>query len=253
MTEFFESFGHDVSHLDRADAPEAPQTLHTDPARASAYDVVVLSTPISATPALLEALTAARSKALIFDICSLKTPLIPALEAAAQAGLLVTSVHPMFGPGAEVLAGRNIIVCRVGDSGPAAEATAAARAFFADTTASVIEIPLRRHDELMSYVLGLSHLTNLAFAEALAGSGRTFSELRAVASTTFTAQLDVTVPVAGEHQDLYYEIQAENRHTPHVVSAMKKALDDYAATVAGGDRAAFRALMERGRSYLTGG
>ncbi len=253
LTEYFESFGHEVAHFDRADAPPAPQTLYTDLAKAAAaHDIIVLATPISATAPLLDRLAATRTKALVFDICSLKSPLVPALEKAARQGLAVTSVHPMFGPGAQLLAGRNIIVCRVDGSPASVQATTAARALFADTTASVVEMPLAKHDELMSYVLGLSHLTSLAFAEALAQSGRAFAELRAVASTTFNAQLEVTAPVTGEHQDLYFEIQAENGHTPEVIAAMKAALDAYGATVARADRDGFRALMERGRVYLAG-
>jgi chorismate mutase/prephenate dehydrogenase len=252
LTAYFESYGHEVAHLDQAGAPPAPQTLYTHLAPAGAQDVIVLSTPITATPGLITQLTAARSPALIFDISSLKTPLVPTLEAAARAGLTVTSVHPMFGPGATMLAGRNIIICQVDASPAATAASAAARALFADTTASIVEMPLVKHDELMSSVLGLSHLTSLAFAEALARSGRAFGELRAVASTTFNSQLEVTVPVTGEHQDLYYEIQKENRHTPEVIAGFAKALDAYRDVIARGDRDAFRVLMERGRRYLGG-
>lgn len=253
LTDYFEGFGHEVAHLDQPDAKGAPQKLYADLTAATAHDVVVLSTPISATASVIDALRQLRCQALIFDICSLKTPLVPALEAASRAGLSVASVHPMFGPGAQLLAGRNIIVCQVDASAAAAAAAAAARALFTDTTAAVVTMPLAAHDELMSYVLGLSHMTSLAFAEALARSGKAFAELRQVASTTFNAQLDVTVPVTGENHDLYYEIQAENRHTPEVIGAMKAALDAYAQAIKSGDRTAFRELMERGRGYLGSG
>lgn len=253
LTEYFEGFGHEVSHFDQAPAAPAPQALFTELSpSALAHDVIVLATPITVTAGLIERLAAAHSPALIFDICSLKTPLVPALEAAARQGLAITSVHPMFGPGAQLLAGRNIIICDVGGSQVAARAAAAARSLFVDTTAAVVDMPLKRHDELMSYVLGLSHMTSLAFAEALAQSGRSFAELRAVASTTFNAQLEVTQAVSEENQELYYEIQAENSHTPEVIGAMKAALDAYAQVIGRSDRAGFRQLMNRGRSYLGG-
>ncbi len=251
VTEFFESFGHEVQHCDRKEAPPAPQTLieSLEDAAASA-DIIVLSTPISVTPPLLERLTAMQAPGLVFDICSLKTPLVPALQAAARAGLRVTSVHPMFGPSARLLAGRNIIVCEVNDSPGAKAAASAASELFADTTAQLVEMPLARHDELMGIVLGLSHLSSLVFAEALALSGVPHAELHRVASTTFQAQLGVTVPVTSENQDLYFEIQDQNRHTPETIATLRAALTSYAEALGKRDRAGFKRLMQRGKSYL---
>ncbi len=56
---------------------------------------------------------------LIFDIGSLKSPLIPALESLAAAGAQVTSLHPMFGPDAELLSDKHVLFLDVGV--PAAE------------------------------------------------------------------------------------------------------------------------------------
>lgn len=241
LTEFFESFGHDVQPFDLQQTTSLADTC-------AHADVVILSTPISTTASLIEQLTKAKTKALVFDICSLKTPLLASIRAAVAAGLKITSVHPMFGPSAEFLAGRNILVCHAGHAG----ATSAARALFADTTASLAEIPLERHDELMGAVLGLSHMTSLVFAEALATSGLTLPELQGAASTTFNAQLGVTAPVAAENPDLYFEIQAANAFTPTVLQGFRDALDAYAKAIASGDRSAFKTLMAKGRRFLHG-
>ena len=258
LTDFFESFGHEVSHFDvtpRGVASSGAQTnpLVSDWGKAvNDAGIIALATPISATSALIEDLTQRRSDALIFDICSLKTPLEPALFAAAAAGLKITSTHPMFGPSARVLAGRNLLILNISDAPNARAAAAAAGELFAETTANVIHLPLAKHDPLMSFVLGLSHMTSLVFADALQTSGAAFADLARVASTTFNAQLDVTRAVASEHQDLYYEIQAENAHSPVVIAAMEQALATYAEAIAKKDRVAFRKAMERGRRFLNG-
>jgi chorismate mutase/prephenate dehydrogenase len=113
-------------------------------------------------------------------------------------------------------------------------------------------MPLGEHDRLMGYVLGLSHLTNLVFAEVLAQSGIPFESLSNVASTTFNAQLEVTRPVTRENQDLYYEIQVGNAFSSELLGHMEAALINYGDAIRGEDRKRFRELMEAGRSYLEG-
>lgn len=247
LSEYFDSFGHQVSHLDQPGAAPTHYPLVTDlRAAAQSSDVIVLSTPISVTAALIDELAATGTKALVFDICSLKTPLLAATERAARQGLRIASAHPMFGPRVELLTGRNILICHVANQ----EATDETRALFKDTTANLIEMPIAEHDELMGYVLGLSHLTNLAFASTLAHSGLPFAALKGAASTTFNAQLEVAGPVVHENQDLYYEIQSENGCTPALVAAFQQELAFYQAAIANKDREAFKARMDKSRQYL---
>jgi chorismate mutase len=100
------------------------------------------------------------------------------------AGIPFTSVHPMFGPDTELLSGRHVIFVDVGSP----EATAAARALFEPTMATLVEMDLESHDRLIAYVLGLSHALNIAFFTALAESGEAAPRLATLSSTTFAAQ-----------------------------------------------------------------
>ena len=244
---FFESFGHLVSVLDPQPAPiSCPYPVLSDLSETADHDAIVLATPISTTASLLRQLTSTRTRALVFDICSLKTPLLSAIAAAEDAGMRITSVHPMFGPAVESLVGRNIVVCE----GREREASQAAAAFFGGSAAAVLRVPLERHDELMGIVLGLSHLTSLVFNEAIVRNGSRHGSLREVASTTFDAQCAVSERVAMESPDLYYEIQAENAFTPQVLNALHGALGAYTRAINERDPAAFRDLMDRGRRYF---
>ncbi len=248
LSEFFESFGHAVAHFDPAGGAGDYPVVKDLAQAAALHDVVVLSTPISVTAAVIKELADARCPALVFDICSLKSPLLPAIREAAKKGLKITSAHPMFGPDVDLLAGRNILICDTGD----AALTKRTRALFEGTTANLVTVKVERHDELMSYVLGLSHMISLIFADVLAGSGVEFKELSDAASTTFNAQLSVVRPVVKENQDLYYEIQAENAFTPELLSALEARLGAFRSALKAKDRAAFRQLMDRGRRYLSG-
>jgi chorismate mutase / prephenate dehydrogenase len=109
---------------------------------------------------------------------------------------------------------------------------------------------LESHDRLIAYVLGLSHALNIAFFTALADSGEAAPRLATLSSTTFDAQLQVAAKVAGENPDLYFEIQQLNDYGTESLSALLLAVERLRSVVRAGDVAGFRALMERGKSYL---
>jgi chorismate mutase/prephenate dehydrogenase len=209
-------------------------------------EIIVVATPMPATAAILEAMATAPPPGVVFDVGSLKSPLRRGLHALRAAGGRVTSIHPMFGPDTDLLSGRHVIFVDVG----APEATAAARALFEPTMATLVEMDLESHDRLIAYVLGLSHALNIAFFTALADSGEAAPRLATLSSTTFDAQLGVAAKVAHEHPDLYFEIQTLNDYGTESLSALLYAVERLRSVVRANDLDGFRALMNRGRAYL---
>ncbi|HEU4730390.1 MAG TPA: prephenate dehydrogenase/arogenate dehydrogenase family protein [Kofleriaceae bacterium] len=210
------------------------------------HELIVIAAPMPATAAILEAMAAAPPRGVVFDVGSLKSPLRRGLHALRAAGGQVTSVHPMFGPDTELLSGRHVIFVDVG----APEATAAARALFEPTMATLVEMDLESHDRLIAYVLGLSHALNIAFFTALAESGEAAPRLATLSSTTFDAQLGVAAKVAAEHPDLYFEIQTLNDYGTESLAALLYAVERLRSVVRANDLEGFRALMTRGSAYL---
>jgi chorismate mutase/prephenate dehydrogenase len=249
LSEFFDSFGHQVSHLDLKKNPAQTKydTVSDLASGTKDSDIIIIAAPISAAVKLIEDLTKLKPKALILDICSLKTPLIPAIRVAEKKGLQIGSVHPMFGPQVDMLSGRNILICDTGNK------TAHAEAFklFQGTTANLVSIPLEEHDKLMAYVLGLSHFINLVYADVLATSGVSAAALKQVASTTFTNQTAVARAVVAENPNLYYEIQAENAFTPDIIAALKRSLEDWFNDIDKRDRAKFISRMSSADAFMS--
>ncbi|MFT5770230.1 MAG: chorismate mutase/prephenate dehydrogenase [Lysobacterales bacterium] len=186
------------------------------------YDVIVVAVTLRPSNAILHRLAELKPNGLIFDIGSLKSPMRSGLSALVEADCRVCSVHPMFGPDAIGLSGRHILFVDVGNS----QALQDARALFAHTAAECVNLSLDEHDEVMAWVLGLSHLVNIAFASALAQSGEEVPLLRQISSSTFDAQLKVAAKIVSENPHLYYEIQQGNSKTREVVNRFKDALDE---------------------------
>ncbi|HUJ63152.1 MAG TPA: prephenate dehydrogenase/arogenate dehydrogenase family protein [Kofleriaceae bacterium] len=238
--------GFAVEIADPSDGP-AGVTNHRDWRAARLdHELIVIAAPMPATAHILEALAAAPPAGVVFDIGSLKSPLRAGLAKLRAAGGKVTSVHPMFGPDTELLSGRHVIFIDLGV--PAA--TAAARALFEPTMATLVEMDLESHDRLIAYVLGLSHALNIAFFTALAESGEAAPRLQTLSSTTFDAQLGVASRVAAEHPDLYFEIQSLNDYGTESLAALLYAVERLRSVVRANDLDGFRALMTRGREYL---
>jgi len=211
-------------------------------------DIIIVAAPLRASNDILCEMANAPPPGVVFDIGSLKSPLRDGLARLRAAGGNVTSVHPMFGPGTELLSGRHVIFVDAG----VPEATRRAKELFESTMALQAEMDLESHDRLIAYVLGLSHAVNLAFATALAESGEAAPKLAQLSSTTFDAQLKVASDVAAENSALYFEIQRLNDYGTESLSALLYAVERVRSVVRAGDEAGFRALMERCRDYLRG-
>lgn len=216
-------------------------------ADAAGSDVIIVSAPIHSINGILMQLDAVcREDALIFDIASLKSPFIQTLKDMAQRRK-VCSVHPMFGPSAGSLYGRNIVLCNCGNL-KAIQETAA---LFGDKGGNIRVTTIEDHDKYMAYVLGLSHAVNIAFFTVLERSGIPYEDMKSVASTTFSKIMDTNHSVAMEDPGLYYEIQHMNVHRDEMWSLFTDAVEDVMAASMSDNSELFLTLMEAGREYFS--
>jgi len=249
MAFFLDAVGYRVSVSDPAEG-ETPFEREPDwQAVANDFDLLVVAVPLRPTNAILLRLAELRPAGLVFDIGSLKSPMLEGLRALHVAGCRVCSVHPMFGPAEVGLSGRHILFVDVGDQ----DAVREARALFAHTAAECVDLSLEEHDEVMAWVLGLSHIVNIAFAGTLASSGAAVPLLRRISSSTFNAQLAVAAQVVSENPHLYFEIQHGNVKTPEVIANFQTVLGRLARAVADGREADFTHFMALAHRHLQNG
>ncbi len=248
LARFFSGRGHEVTGCDLAPLPEGVKAVSFGTGVLES-DFIVLATPISATPEMLDRVATLSPKGVVFDIGSVKASLLPAIASAVARGVRVASAHPMLGPTLPTDSHAPLLVCETGD----AEAAAAVESLFAGTNLGPRRVSAADHDTLMALVLGVPHLINLVFAGMLADRGFPVAVVESVAGTTYRIQASLSARVAKQCPDLYYEIQAENSTTLEAVSSLRKTLDHFEAAIRSKDRAGFRNLMEAGRGYFTTG
>lgn len=245
FADFFASQGFATVIADPS-VEDGPATFKTWTDAGVDFDVIVVAAPLAVSGRILAQLAVLKPKGLIFDIGSLKSPLMDGLKELLSAGCRVTSLHPMYGPNTRLLSGRHLIFCDVGD----AQATGAAKQLFAATMVEQLDMGLEDHDRLIAYVLGLSHALNIAFFTALSESGEAAPKLAKLSSTTFDSQLLVSEAVAQDNPHLYFEIQNLNKFGLGPLDALCDAAGRIRESVAGGNEEAFVDLMNKGRDYL---
>ncbi|MEZ5500568.1 MAG: bifunctional chorismate mutase/prephenate dehydrogenase [Steroidobacteraceae bacterium] len=242
---FLQSLGFAVSVSDPAGTPEG--SVQVDWRKETVdHEVIIVAAPMVVSSKVLLELAVRRPPGLICDIGSLKSPLRAGLMALKSHGCKVTSIHPMFGPGAQLLSGRHVIFIDLGCE----EALAQARALFAPTMVEQVVMTLEEHDRLIAYVLGLSHALNIAFCNALAASGEAAPKLSRLSSTTFDAQFDVAARVTEDNPEMYYEIQSLNDYGAEPLEALARAVERLRTAVLTRDHDTFVSMMLQGREYM---
>ena len=245
FADFFRSQGFDTAIADPG-VENGPGTFQNWTDAGTDFDVIVVAAPLGISGRILAQLAVLKPRGLVFDIGSLKTPLMDGLRELAAAGCKVVSLHPMYGPDTRLLSGRHLIFMDAGSS----EAIAAAKELFAATMVEQIDMSLDDHDRLIAYVLGLSHALSIAFFTALAESGEAAPKLAQMSSTTFDSQLLVSAAVAQENPHMYFEIQNLNKFGLGPLDALCEAANRIRDVVSRGDEEAFVDLMQKGREYI---
>jgi prephenate dehydrogenase len=183
----------------------------------------------------------------VIEIASIKDQLQEPLEAARTAGVRTLSLHPMFGPSKSLYEPLTFVLAAQGDLD---EERALLQPLLNHPYTKLVVVPFLHHDRLMGWLLGLAHLSNLAFGAALTRSGITARELYDCASTTFSRQASTALSVLSEDPDLYLDIQRLNPHRTAVYAAARDAIDELEHLVEVRDREGFRSTLEAARAAL---
>ena len=140
FTDFFQSQGFATTIADPG-VEDGPGRFRSWTDAGVDYDVIVVAAPLAVSGRILAQLAVLKPAGLVFDIGSLKSPLIDGLTELQHAGCQVASLHPMFGPDTRLLSGKHLIVCDVGCQA----ATAAAKDLFSSTRVEQLDLGLDDH------------------------------------------------------------------------------------------------------------
>ena len=243
---FFANQGHDVFIYDTKGKSKHFKSFDNLKKAVSQASCILLATPFEIIPGIIDEIIKLKFKGTVFDIASLKDCSKDVIKKALASGISYTSIHPMFGPGVSTLSDRIICLCDCKNE----KANEKVRTFFKDTSASMVEIPLEEHDKIISYVLALSHIINIIFMKTLMDGEYSYSDLKEIASTTFTSQMKTTKGVIMENADLYYAIQRFNPFKNNLYDKLEKATKQLIEAVLDGRKEDFIKIMKEGKKWI---
>lgn len=210
------------------------------------YDFIIVAAPITASVRIIQHLAKLKPTGIVLDIGSIKSPLKLPLMQLLDAGCKVVSIHPMFGPNIKLLSNKHVIFIDLGDS----DSVTKVKQLFQPTMVEQIDMQLEDHDRLIAYILGLSHVLNIAFMSVLSESGEAAETLARLSSTTFDAQLSIGANVVSENPHLYFEIQKLNNYSQSTLNALGDAVQRIITVVNNNQEQAFVNIMQKVQSYM---
>jgi len=240
---FFRRKGFAVRIADPAGAPRGCAAGTLDDAAAA--DFVLIAASLEHAAEALAAVLDQKPKGLVFDIASLKAPLLPLFARAQKEGVSIASAHPMFGPDAR-FSGRDFLVCDTGDA-PAARRVAR---LFAGEGLKIRTMPVLEHDRWVGRTMGLAHLVALVSAFALAELGVACDDVDGRATTSFRQLLALVGPILGQDPALTRGIQAANPEALFVLEHLVEQVEAVRVLLFGGDLSRLDARLSAVRASL---
>ncbi len=208
-------------------------------------DLVVISVPIDNFERVVEQVSPyIRSGQIVIDITSVKVLPVEAMHKHIKTGVAL-GVHPMFGPGAQDIAGQNFALTPTSDEeGALAQKV---REYLEARGGRVAVMTPQEHDEMMTVVLGLSHFIALVSADALLEVDRA-GLVKAVGGTTYRVLLALVESVISEDPEFYASLQMSLPNVAEVEGQFQESARKWLTLVRGRDRQEFVKRMSMLRS-----
>jgi len=148
---------------------------------------------------LMEIGSRIQSGQVVMDIGSIKEIPVNLLHKYVNKGITL-GAHPVFGPGAKSLEGQNFVLTPVNEE--ERRFAAEFKGWLEERDAKVTVLSPRRHDELMSLVLGFPHFVGLVAGDALMNNSD-FVEAKQVGGASYRLLLTLAGAVAAEEPVFY--------------------------------------------------
>lgn len=190
------------------------QALESGEAAARA-DVVLVAVPISRTPQLIKLLAPRmRTGALLADVASAKSEVVKAMR-EVRARVELVSIHPLFGPGASGIKGKDVIAVPVRPG----KLYSNLKKRLIELGARVVEMEAEEHDRLMAVCQGLSHFVLLSYLSSLKRV-KEFKLVKDLRIPFFSSLNELAKALLAGNPQLFGEIQVKNQYAKLVRSIM---------------------------------
>jgi prephenate dehydrogenase len=184
---------------------------------AAEADVVLVAVPIAVTPEIVKSLAKQMGEgALLADIASVKSDVVDAMR-KLDADLELVSLHPLFGPGATSVKGKDFVAVPVRPGKRYAEL----KRRLVELGARVTEMKAEEHDRLMASVQCMTHFVLISYLAAFKSMGP--ERVKLVGTPMFATLQDFAKAISAGNSELYGELQVSNKYAKLARNALVNA------------------------------
>lgn len=210
-------------------------------------DNVMICVSLSAFEEVVKEITpAVHDGQNVLDICSVKEQPVKIMHQYIK-NALVLGTHPVFGPGSRGIRNKAYILTPTNAKEKAfAEKY---RGWLEKVGARVFIMSPKKHDELMSVVLGLPHFVGLVACDTLLEQPE-FLETKKVAGTTYRMLFTLAEATALETPDLYANLQTRLPEMGKIEDLFIQKAEEWLSLVKRKDSAAIARKLEKLKAKL---
>ena len=210
-------------------------------------DNVVISVSINAFEAVVRKIgPSVREGQTVIDICSVKEQPVRIMHQYIKKGL-VLGTHPVFGPGSKGVKHKTFILTPTNEKEKAfAEKY---KSWLEKVGGRVFIMSPKKHDGLMSVVLGLPHFVGLVACDTLLEQPD-FLKTKEVAGTTYRMLFTLAEATALETPDLYASLQTSLPEMGKIEDSFIQKAEEWLSLVKRKDSSAIIERMEQLKTKL---
>jgi len=144
-----------------------------------------------------------RPDQVVMDICSIKDAPVKIMHKYIKTGTML-GTHPVFGPGVKGIKNQNFILTPISNKEKVFAENF--KGWLEERHVNVFIMSPKKHDELMSVVLGLPHFLGLVVCDTLLDLDN-YTEMERVAGASYKMLLTLAEAVASEETEFYTSLQ----------------------------------------------
>jgi len=211
-------------------ATEFGVNFRSVPEAAAEAELVLVAVPISKTPDVIKSIAGQVQRGtLLADVSSVKSDVIEAMQ-TIEAKIELVSLHPLFGPGATSVKGKDFVAIPVKPG----KRYAALKNRLLELGARVTEMGAEDHDRLMAIIQCMTHFVLLTYLNALK-SMKELKRAEKFRTPMFATLLDLAKTVFAGNLELYGELQVHNKYARVVRSSLLEACRSLDVAFSAGD------------------
>jgi prephenate dehydrogenase len=204
-------------------------------------DEVLVCVSISAFEEIVKRISpVVRDGQVVMDICSIKDVPVQIMHKHLKGGLIL-GMHPVFGPGSTTIEKKAFVLTPT--NGIEAAFAEDFKKWLETKKARVFVMPPKKHDQLMSVVLGLSHFLGLVACDTLLEQ-TDYLETKDVAGTTYQMLFTLAEVAALENPELFASLQLSLPELDKIENSFIEKANEWLTLIKQKDRAAIASKME---------